>query len=295
MTFHSPIEPSAQPPEASADARHANLPALIEALPGDDTRAPQTEFTRARQAAFLAALAESGSARAAAKACAVSRMTVYRARRANPAFRRGWDAALLAARVHAEEVLATRALDGIEEQVFYHGEVVATRRRYSDRLLLAHLARLDRLTANAEVNLFAEDFEAALGRFEAGSDTPEIDPAAPLQAQREEKDPGQCNRCNRSPAEDEVDEEPEPCPDCGGNCLGPEEALTHRDCRSYDYRAERMYEAHPADAPWPEDFPPYNPDAVEAVQLAAFEAGVPRWWLVVPPGEGADGEWTYAE
>src|SRR6187431_302171 len=39
----------------------------------------------------------------------------------------------------------TRAIEGIEEEVRYRGEVVGTRRRYDTRLLLAHMARLDKL------------------------------------------------------------------------------------------------------------------------------------------------------
>ena len=159
-----------------------NLPALIDALPSDSTRPAQTEFTRARQVEFLSALATAGSARRAAKAAGVSHQTVYRMRRASPAFRRAGDAALLAARASAEDVLACRALDGVEEQVFYHGEVVATRRRYDSRLLLAHLARLDKLTEDAATRAFAEDFETALDRF---ARIHHADPVAGLQHQPE--------------------------------------------------------------------------------------------------------------
>ena len=108
-------------------------------------------FTRPRQVAFLAALAATGSVRSASATAGISHQTAYRARLASPGFRRGWEAAMLAARAQAEEVLACRALDGWEEDVVYHGEVVARRRRFSDRLLLAHLARLDRLCGDAEV------------------------------------------------------------------------------------------------------------------------------------------------
>jgi hypothetical protein len=109
--------------------------------------------------AFLAALAATGSVRSASASAGVSHQTAYRARLASPGFRRGWDAALLAARAQAEEVLACRALEGWEEDVVYHGEVVASRRRFSDRLLLAHLARLDRLCGDAEVAEFADRFD----------------------------------------------------------------------------------------------------------------------------------------
>jgi hypothetical protein len=183
-----------------------NLPALLEALPPDSTRPQQTEFTRERQTAFLAALADGGAVRRAVKAARISHQTAYRLRRASPAFRLAWDAALLAARAMAEDVLACRALEGVEEKVFYHGEEVATRTRYSDRLLLAHLARLDRLVENARVNAFAEDFEEALARFERGEEQPEPVEAAPPEGRADAggfSSPGQCNNRSMSPPEDE--------------------------------------------------------------------------------------------
>lgn len=131
-----------------------------------------TIFPRERQAAFLAALAASGNVRSASARAGISHQTAYRARLASPGFRRAWDAALLAARAQAEEVLACRAIEGWEEDVLYHGEVVATRRRYSDRLLLAHLARLDKLCSDAEVAQFADSFDDALARYAAGEDRP---------------------------------------------------------------------------------------------------------------------------
>lgn len=129
-------------------------------------------FTRPRQVAFLAALAATGSVRSASATAGISHQTAYRARLSSPGFRRGWEAAMLAARAQAEEVLACRALDGWEEDVVYHGEVVARRRRFSDRLLLAHLARLDRLCGDAEVAEFADRFDEVLARYEAGEDRP---------------------------------------------------------------------------------------------------------------------------
>ncbi len=131
-----------------------------------------TIFPRERQAAFLAALAASGNVRSASARVGISHQTAYRARLASPGFRRAWDAALLAARAQAEEILANRAIEGWEEDVLYHGEVVATRRRYSDRLLLAHLARLDKLCGDAEVAGFADSFDDALARYAAGEDRP---------------------------------------------------------------------------------------------------------------------------
>lgn len=53
-----------------------NLPVLIAALPGDTTRGPQTEFSRARQVLFLENLSVTGSVRSAASAPQLSVMTI---------------------------------------------------------------------------------------------------------------------------------------------------------------------------------------------------------------------------
>lgn len=265
------------------------LPALIEALPEQPAASQDSAFGRQRQADFLHALAASGSVRGAAARARVSHQTAYRERLASPVFRRAWDAALLAARALAEEVLASRAIDGVEEEVLYHGEVVATRRRYDGRLLLAHLARLDRLTADDRVEAFAGDFEAALGRFGAGSDTPEVAPPP----EGAKKSSGQWSR--RSKAEPLEAKPLKKCPECGGRCLGPEEALTEDDCQWLGNRLARMDAARPPGAMLPDDFGGYEMGEVEAEQLAAFEAGEDNWWRIVPPEEGDDpADWHYA-
>ena len=260
-------------------------------------------FTRERQAAFLAGLAATGIVRSAAAGAGVSHQTAYRERLASPGFRRAWDAALLAARAQAEEVLARRAFEGWEEDVVYHGEVVCTRRRFSDRLLLAHLARLDRLCGDAEVAGFADDFDAALARYEAGEDRPArvTEPVAePDHVAAEEAEdiisPGQWSKRSKpsSLRQAQGDREVvEPCPDCGGRCLGPAAALTSADCQWFGNRLDRMDAARPRDALLPHKFPD---GAIEAEQLAAFEEGVEEWWRVVPPPEGADPEvWHYLD
>jgi hypothetical protein len=114
------------------------------------------------QAQFVHILSQWGNVRAAAQQVGVSRQHLYRMRRASKQFREMWDAALLLARPQVEEVLADRALNGVQETVFYHGEEVATRTRYDSRLLLAHLARLDRLAVTYSVAKAAEEFDERL-------------------------------------------------------------------------------------------------------------------------------------
>ncbi|RIV88682.1 hypothetical protein D2V17_07300 [Aurantiacibacter xanthus] len=104
----------------------------------------QVALTPPRMADFLESLMTMGSVAIACQRAGVARQTAYRARRRSPGFARAWDAALIAARTVAESELAERAINGVEEAVFYHGEEVARRRHFDSRLLLAHLARLDR-------------------------------------------------------------------------------------------------------------------------------------------------------
>lgn len=121
-------------------------------------------FTRERRVRFLDHLAFKGNVRAAAALVGVSHETAYRKRRQDAAFAALWDAALVHARQYNESVLASRALDGVEVPVYYHGEIVGYRIVHDPRLLLAHLARLDR-----RVEGDGEDARAArahAGRFD---------------------------------------------------------------------------------------------------------------------------------
>ena len=135
--------PPAQPLCASAPLREP--PDGPPPAPTPDTAAPPRAdlFTPERQARFLAALAETGAVRSACARVGVSAQCVYLLRRRSVLFAAAWDAALVQALRVAEDVLATRALDGVEEPIFYRGEQVGSRWRFDARLLLAHLARLD--------------------------------------------------------------------------------------------------------------------------------------------------------
>jgi hypothetical protein len=64
------------------------------------------------------------------------------------------------------------AVEGVEEPVFYRGEQVGTRRKYDSRLLLAHLARLDKLQEDEAALADAGRFDELLARI-AGDELPE--------------------------------------------------------------------------------------------------------------------------
>lgn len=106
---------------------------------------PVRGWTPGHKARFLDRLAVHGNVREACRCVGLSAEAAYRLRRRDAMFARGWAAALVLARQNCEQVLGERAVEGVEEEIFYRGELVGTRRRYDSRLLLAHLARLDRL------------------------------------------------------------------------------------------------------------------------------------------------------
>ena len=123
------------------------------------------ELPRAGMAAFVQWLAAWGNVRAAGLQSGISRAHLYRLRRGCPEFRVLWDAALVLARPQVEEVLADRALNGVQETVYFHGEEVATRTRYDARLLLAHLARLDRVEKMGGTFKAAAEFDERVARL----------------------------------------------------------------------------------------------------------------------------------
>jgi len=119
-------------------------------------------WTPERRTQFLDHLAHDGSVRAACGRVGMSREAAYRLKRRDALFARGWDAALVLARAASAEVLACRALDGVEEEIWYRGERVGTRRKYDARLLLAHIARLDKIADGRGAEYDAGRFDEIL-------------------------------------------------------------------------------------------------------------------------------------
>ncbi len=120
---------------------------------------------------FLEALANCGNISTAAAFVQRSRTSAYSLKRRDVNFSRGWDAALLLARDVATDFLQERAINGIEEDVYHQGEVVGTRRRYDSRLLLAHIARLDKLAERVSVSRGAARFDDMMNAIATKEDT----------------------------------------------------------------------------------------------------------------------------
>jgi hypothetical protein len=143
----------------------SNTPAIVPAVRHDG-------WTEVRKVHFLEHLAGHGNVRAACSSVGMSHAAAYRLRRRDPLFARAWGAALVLAREASAEVLACRAIDGIEEEVWYRGEFRGTRRRYDSRLLLAHMARLDKLAENTQARADARRFDELVACV-AGAAIPE--------------------------------------------------------------------------------------------------------------------------
>jgi hypothetical protein len=112
-----------------------------------------------RRKLFLRALAAGRPVAEACEAANVPRANVYRWRHSDRKFRAAWDrAASLGAEAVLDQLnsaLIDRACDGVEVPVYYKGNVVGTRRRYSDALLLYALREINERRALAEARASA--------------------------------------------------------------------------------------------------------------------------------------------
>ena len=92
---------------------------------------------------FLESLARQGIVVTAAADASITKKTAYNARNNDPDFAQQWDDAIDTATETLEIELRRRALDGVEEPVFYRGVMLDQRvRKYSDVLLMFYLKGL---------------------------------------------------------------------------------------------------------------------------------------------------------
>lgn len=159
-----------------------------------------SEWTRTKMVEFLRELAATQSVSAAAKAVGMSRTSAYnlRNRLQGTPFALGWEVALEMGMHQLAHALMDRALNGVEVQRYYHGELVATTRRYDNRLaqwVLENPWRMGRAQLSREYTGMA--FDNLLERIEAdrlqwnedeplpGPDWPRLDGKEAQKAERE--------------------------------------------------------------------------------------------------------------
>ena len=96
----------------------------------------QRKVGRSWRPLFLDTLRRTGNVRLAANNADVARQVAYRARDRSDKFRADWDEAIEEARELLEAEARRRAAIGVDEPVFYKGQVVGQIRKYSDNLLM---------------------------------------------------------------------------------------------------------------------------------------------------------------
>ena len=130
---------------------------------GEEPRSPRhNQWTREKMVVFLRELAATQSVSAAAKAVGMSRTAAYnlRNRLMGQPFALGWEVALELGLHSLAQAVVDRALNGEEIAHYYHGELVATTRRYDNRLaawVLANPWAVGRHQVAREYS--AQDFE----------------------------------------------------------------------------------------------------------------------------------------
>jgi len=116
-------------------------------------KAQRRDWTKAKEAKFLSALADSCNVTFAAEEAAVSISSVYRRRKENAAFRAGWLEALSVAYQRLELVLLDRAFNGTEKLVKRRDGSEERMLEYSNQLGLT-LLKMHRDTAQAAATEF---------------------------------------------------------------------------------------------------------------------------------------------
>lgn len=134
------------PPIVRQPPRHIRVPAFIPV----PLRARADGWTPERQAAFLGALAETGSVGEAARRVGMAREGAYRlrARVEAASFAAAWDAVTGRSKGPRRKVtsgeIAQAAIHGRLKPIIFAGKHVATARKPDSSALLRHLAQLDR-------------------------------------------------------------------------------------------------------------------------------------------------------
>lgn len=124
------------------------VPPIKAALPAFTpvpVRPRRTGWTADKQRTFIQVLAETGLAKAAARAAGMIERSAHRLalREDAESFSLAWDAALRLASRRGASKLYEYALDGMTETVWRDGEIVYRRHRPSEKALFFLLSRLD--------------------------------------------------------------------------------------------------------------------------------------------------------
>lgn len=121
--------------------------------------AKMTTVTSRARASFLQHLQETGNVTASAKAAGFSRTAAYERRSVDPEFAAAWKEAEEIATDTLEAEARRRAIEGVEEPVYYLGKECGRIRKYSDRMLeiLLKAHRPDKFRERISTELTGKD------------------------------------------------------------------------------------------------------------------------------------------
>lgn len=94
------------------------------------------KFTKEKQKKFLEHLASTGNVTASAALVGMSRRGIYKHRDKNMKFAVAWEDALEDAADSLEAEARRRAVEGVDEPVYYQGKPVGYVRKHSDAMLM---------------------------------------------------------------------------------------------------------------------------------------------------------------
>ena len=98
--------------------------------------ANRTKVTPQKKKAFLESLSSCGNVTLAARESGITRQEWYRERADDEKFAATWEGAVQLGVEALEDEARRRAVDGVDEPVFYQGKVSGHVRKYSDTLLI---------------------------------------------------------------------------------------------------------------------------------------------------------------
>lgn len=138
-------------PDGIAAGVSDEIAGIIAGFAAVPLRARHDGWTAARQRAFVAALADTASVTAAARAAGMTARSAYRLRARADAdgFAEAWDAVAGLAADGCTAGLLRLAIEGAGEPLTYHGRRIGDRTRHYPALAMALLRRFDRMRGGA--------------------------------------------------------------------------------------------------------------------------------------------------
>lgn len=126
---------STKPDDYYDDQGEVMLPPPPAEMPDYPVENMRFKWTRQLEYDFFNALSKTGSVSAATRKIGCSPGVPYNRKEKDEQFAQNWENARLIAADHLEEAARARAVDGVDEAVYYLGKIVGYKKNYSDGLL----------------------------------------------------------------------------------------------------------------------------------------------------------------